>query len=190
MAKFRILVPRFWTDPATQDLTDKQARIFMYCVTGREACETQNCTGIYELSRSTFQNSPFFYSLEEINKIFDYFNKNKPRLLQYDPINHMVYVSSLFKHNGNYKRGLEAVIESFDQTYEKAPQFWQQFAERYYDKIAHACLKGWEKDDKKDISAEKKFLEKLKAIREENLSNFMKPISAEGLQKKERLLVK
>jgi hypothetical protein len=167
-AKYRILVPRFWVDPLTQDLNDRQCRVFSYCVQGPQAAVDQNCTGIYELYRGTFQNSPFRYELSEIDEVFDFFNKRKPRLLQYDSENHVVFIPSMFKHNGSYKKRLGMVMHSFAETFHKAPQFWIQFADKYYLQLFNEAFASWEgqKADGK-CEEEMKFLERLKNIREE-----------------------
>ena len=182
MAKYRIKVPKYWTDPRTQKLTDKQHRVFDYCITGPLACIDHHCTGIYEIYRGTFQNSPFNYELSEIDDVFSYFNKENWQLIQYDKINHMVFIPSFYKYNSSYKKGLEAVMKSFDETYEKAPQFWQSFSNKYYNDLWRASAKSWDNlnkkinegkidNDEKDelcdkVQAEMSFLEKLKHLQE------------------------
>lgn len=133
MAKYRKIIPRIWTDPKTRDLTDRQFRVFTYLITGKEAC-TQTNSGIYEIHRSTFQDSPFGYSLPEIDEVMNYFNEKKPELFEYDAKEHIVYVKSFYKHNGGFG-GLKALIEDFEDTYSKAPSFWIDFGQRYRNQL-------------------------------------------------------
>lgn len=156
-AKYRILVPRFWTDPLTQDLNDRQRSIFFYCVTGPLASVVHHCTGIYELYRGTFQNTPFGYSLDEIDEVMNFFNEKKSKLLQYDATRHMVFVPSLFKHNGTYKKGLEPVMKSFDETFHKAPEFWLQFVDKYYLQLLKMAETHWKTPPKPDLKKSDEF---------------------------------
>lgn len=131
MAEYRKLDRRFWSDPKTIDLNDKQRLIFIYAVTGIEACTRTKISGIYELPRSVFQNIPFCYSLPEIDEIFDYFNTKKPCLLEYCAENHMVFIKNFFKYNSHYKTNISGIIEDFEETFDKAPAFWAEFGQRY-----------------------------------------------------------
>lgn len=128
MAKYRILIPRFWVDPKTRDLTRNQKLMFAHIITGIEAC-TQTSTGIFEIHRSNFQNYLDF-SMDEVDEAMSLFNQ-KGDLLRYDLKTHMIFVKSFFKHNRCYKKFAEGLMDDFEETYNKAPDFWQEFVSLY-----------------------------------------------------------
>ena len=133
-AKYRKLIKRFWIDPKTLDLTDRQKLVLIYAITGIEACTHTNASGIYEITRARFQNV-FDYPLNEVSEVLDFFNRKKSCLLEYDAENHIIFVKSFFKHNGTYKKCITSLMQDFDETFDKAPRFWAEFFQKYRKKL-------------------------------------------------------
>jgi hypothetical protein len=165
-SKYRILISRFWLDPKTHDLNDKQRLFMIYAITGIEACAHNN-SGIYEINRAAFQNY-CGWTLNEIDDVIDHFNNKKRVLLEYDTANHIISVKSFYKHNGK-KNGLAGIMDDFEETFDKAPHFWAEFGEKYRKKLLSAVEK-MQKD--KNLSEEQKdeqfkFYERLINLKDE-----------------------
>lgn len=138
MAKYRKLIKRFWTDPRVRELLKKEKfdeiLILIYSITGPEACSYTNLSGIYEIHRSNYENS-LNLSHDRVNDALKYINQNVADLMEYDFERHMVFVKSFYKHNSAYKTGIGTLIEDFNETYHKAPEFWSEFGEKYRERL-------------------------------------------------------
>lgn len=193
MARYRKLSPRFWTDPKVRDLSRDQKLFFNYCITGIEAC-TQTNSGIYEIHRSSFERAAEF-TLDEVNEIFDFFNRKKSMLLEYDPKEHVIFVKSFLKHNATYKTGITGIMEDFNDTYHKVPHFWVEFSQRYRKELGKIYQKIAEKEaSAKFTLAEKeeqiKFLDRLFGLKEEMPALNPIPVSTSELSKSQSYIQK
>lgn len=185
MTKYRKQIKRFWIDPQVIDLNPEQKLLFSYAITGMEACSNTLGSGIYEISRASFENHLGF-THDKVNEILDFFNEKKPSLLQYDKSNHMIFVKSFYKHNGNYKKGVSGLVEDFNDTYKKAPNFWKEFVERYRKELTKIYVIAQNPEDRQ-------FLERLFDLKNEfnelpalNISS----ASVKKLTEKENQLIK
>lgn len=130
MAKYRKLVYRFWTDPRVYEMSPTQKLLFNYVITGPEACTIVNLSGIYEIHRGALAmrlNLP----VEQVEEDLQYFNREKPMLLEYDSKRHMLFVKSFCKYNSHYKSSVLGLMEDFNNTFHKAPEFWAEFGQIY-----------------------------------------------------------
>lgn len=133
-AKYRKLIKRFWTDPRIQKLLIEQrfdeVMIIIYSITGAEACTYINLSGIYEIHRSSYENI-LHLGHNRVNDALHHINEKASDLMEYDFDNHVVFVKNFYKHNSSYKSDVSALIEDFDETFCKAPEFWAEFGQRY-----------------------------------------------------------
>ncbi len=139
MADFRKIVPRFFSDERTYGMTPSQKLLMLYCVLGVWACSSTE-SGIYDLGRGTIATGANI-PMDEVEKIIDFFNKEKPQLLEYDVENHIVFVKSFFKHNSDGylttpEKMAAALKKDFKVSGEKCPRFWAEFA-----RLNHKVLK-------------------------------------------------
>lgn len=181
-AKFRILSKRFWTDPRTRDLTANQKLLFAYAITGPEACTNTHSSGIYEIHRSSFENMIGF-SYHETDEILKFFNEKRPELLEYDAVEHMIYVKSFFKHNASYKPDVvRSVMDDFNETFDRAPMFWADFGIRYRERLGKIYPVLMDRD-------QVKFLDRLFELKNEDLipSSTVRSLSINSLKSKKSL---
>jgi len=185
--KYKKLLPKFWFDPNLIELTPNQRLVFAYCITVIEPVNYTN-TGIYEIHRSVFQNIPFCLDLNEVNKIFDFFNKEKPEVMQYDPKNHIIFVGSFYKYNPHYGKCLSPIMEDFEKTFTKAPRFWQEFSERYRKDLSKWFEKLAKNDKLPDSEREEQviFLERLLSVANEIPDTEIQNAKFEKLKKEEK----
>lgn len=135
--EYRKLGPSFWTDPDLIDLTIEQRIFLIYFIIGSEAVNKKNNnTGIYQISRAVFQNIPFNFDLNHINQIIDFFNEEKPNVLEYDKESHIVFVKNFYRYNPHYGNDLSPVMADFKKTFHKVPRFWGEFVDRYRESLS------------------------------------------------------
>ncbi len=146
MAEYRQLNRSFWIDGNVKELTDKQKLFLIYAITGIESC-ISNETGIYELSRASFQNY-LGWNLDEVDEIIEFFNKKRPNFLEYNHEHHIIYVKNFLKHNSGYKKDLSGIVEDFNKSGHKVPEFWADFGQRYRKKLNKTFEKLPEEEQK------------------------------------------
>jgi len=129
MAEYRKLSFRFWTDPRVHSLDVYQKIILSYCITGIHPCKFTNVSGIYEMPRGSLCDAVRL-DIKQVAEALEFFNQERPDLLEYDSENHMVFVKSFFKHNSKYRKDISGLMDDFENTFHKTPQFWAEFGEK------------------------------------------------------------
>lgn len=162
MARYRKLMPHFFEDEKTAEMTPEQKIIVISAILGDPACKNTSGTGIFEISRATIAflsrldlsficdqmgrtekefnlqlKRPVQTPLSDEEKLLikGYFNSEKMDLLEYDPQNHIIFIKSFFKYNSGYKSSAEAIKDDFERTGKKSPLFWAKFASMYKTKL-------------------------------------------------------
>ncbi len=134
---YRKLHKRFWSDVKVQEMLKanrhEEVNFLLYAITGIEACGSTQGSGIYEISRSIFENF-LHIGFPRVREIIHYFNTQNPKLLEYDESNHMIFVKNFFKYNGSYKN-VSGLMDDYECTFDKAPNFWKEFGIKYRAKL-------------------------------------------------------
>ncbi len=196
--RFRLQYPSLWSDPMIQELMKNKKHLhvifFSYALTGAQAGVNGSLAGIYEIHRGGF-DMMLHLSGEEMDNIIQTFNEKYSAALEYDVANHMMFVKNFFKYNKKFKTPENVarwLLEGFQKTIMKAPNFWVEFVDRYREDLGEIYLKlEYKKENKKYIE----FFDRLFELKNEvNLISFktkpniiLQPESAKKLSEKTTL---
>lgn len=166
MADYRILSPRFFFDERLHGLSCEHKMVFSYLIQGLEAC-SQTETGIYNITRGQIGFGTNI-DTKKVCDIIDFFNHERPELLQYHNDRHVVFVKSFLKYNCDYLTTADKLINAIKKDFKRTAnctQFWAQFYTIYQKKLDKAAKQL------KDSSSEKSkkladLVDKLKEIQE------------------------
>lgn len=128
MANYRVLGKKFWKDSKVRTLAFDERLFFACCITGPEACNNTQGTGIFEICMEDFEK---YLGIDgkRVEEIIDKFNKIGD-LFVYDKQHQIIFIKSFPRYNCNYKTLAQAIKHDYELTGHKVREFWIEFVEK------------------------------------------------------------
>lgn len=155
---YRNIHPKIWADADVKELSDAQFRFFIFAFSAPMSSDNSNF-GIFEVDTGAIGmfcriDTATAEGKKKLDEIIDFFNHKKPRMIEYDRENHILFCKKFTKYQSDYlstwQGYIPKLLHDWEETKEKVPHFWKEFYKRNKARILK-MNKDAKTDKKNDI---------------------------------------